>query len=188
MPAFALPAVPPARVQPRQAARKTARGMTGSKLVHVEGYFRKDGTWVPPHTREWDGVKNPTPPKRVNGSSVAGKSARNASGFTDDDPAVSAITAKGDWTDEDFDHLIDDDGKPLERPGVRMAARGGAAAVIPEDRIHEWRDRDGKILAVGWVGSRLGAIIWIRTAAGESIRAEVDDLCLDDQEFLDNMK
>jgi len=173
--------------------------MAGPKIVHVDGYFRKDGTWVPPHTREWDGIKNPSPPKRSGDVSSADKPLRKARGEPEDsddsggeDRGGNVVAADGDWDDEDFDHLVDDDGKPVERPGVRMAgrlaARGIAPPEIPEDRIREWRDKDGKVVVVGWVGSRLDEILWIRTAKGESVRVVIDDLCLADQDFVDDMK
>ena len=196
-PAFSAP-MPAARVQPRQAARTTARGMAGAQIVHVEGYFRKDGTWVPPHTREWDGIKNRPAAKRTRTASAAGKPGRNAHGAAPDDDDVGpgdhggpAVVADGDWNDEDFDHMVDDDGKPVERPGVRMAGRiavrGGNVGAVPEHKTREWRDRDGKVIAVGWVGSRLDEIFWVRTDKGESVRVEVDDLCLDDQDFLEQV-
>jgi hypothetical protein len=172
--------------------------MSRPQIVHVEGYFRKDGTWVPPHTREWDGIKNPARPKSAKAASEAVKTGRNAVAAVGDDDdgdgdverVGGAVPADGDGDDEDFEHLVDEESKPLERREVRIAgrvaARGIESSAIPEDRIREWRDKDGKVLAVGWVGSRLDEIIWIRTAKGESIRINVDDLRLDDQEFLDN--
>jgi len=167
------------------------------KIVYVEGYFRKDGTWVAPHSREWDGIKNPPPTKRGNAaaSQLPGLAAADGPEDSEDNGrgGDGSSPADADSSDEDLDHLVNERGERIARPGVRFpvrtSARGGrAAAAIPNDPIREWRDKSGLVIAVGWLGSRLDDVLWIRTAKGDSVRVDAENLCELDQEFLAKTK
>lgn len=150
---------------------------------------------MPPHTREWDGVRKLKPSKRPSSHSSAvgatkAASVRAGGGAADSANDDKPVAADGEWDNEDLEHLVDELGEPLELPGLRMAGRTVARAAphpVPEDRIREWHDADGEVIAVGWLGSRLNDSVWIRTAKGDSIRVEVDALGETDQEYLDKL-
>jgi len=170
--------------------------VAAGKSVHVKGYTRKDGTYVPPYTR--------SAPRT------------NARGFTPTAPAFASSSVPDDvpvagYTKDDGTHVrphmrhIDGikDPEPSKsgrsesalgdqghRTAHRATARGLSVATKPKKRYpsRKWRGQDGSIVAEGRMQWRVMNKLHIVGDDGSAVDLKVDELGEEDREWLDSVK
>lgn len=168
----------------------TLEAEAAGKSVHVRGYYRKNGTYVPPYTRSaprtgayglaWS-LPPSMPPRnvpvdgytRANGTYVRPHT-RPIAGGKDPEPPPSA---RGKASLRDSNH----------RTGYRATARGLSESSKIKKRYppRQWLGTDGTVLAEGRLKSRAMSKLKIERMDGSVFEVTVEQLGDDDRDWLE---
>lgn len=152
----------------RSAYSSSARSSSPGGSVHVKGYYRKDGTYVRPHTRSAPGTAtfdyHPQPePELPPESPVKVRTT----------PRTSARTTawNGNVT-------------AVDEPLPAILRTQPPSSSIVETEMRTWTDKTGKFTVVARFGGMVGTTVALRKADGTTIRIQLDQLCKADQDWI----
>jgi hypothetical protein len=167
--------------------------VAAGKSVHVKGYTRKDGSYVPPHTRSAPrtSARGFTPSAPAFSSSTVPRDVPVA-GYTKDDgsyvrPHMRHIDGIKDPESDQRGSSLRDRG---HRTTHRVAARGLSVATKPKKRYpsRKWQAQDGSVLAEGRMQWRAMNKLHIVGDDGSVVDLKIDELGAEDRDWLDSVK
>lgn len=148
----------------RSAYSGSARSSSPGGSVHVNGYYRKDGTYVRPHDRRAPGTAtfdyqpepDPVPPVKI----------RTA-------PRTTARTTawNGNVTD-------------AEEPKPPVARKRPPGDPVTEPELRKWTDKTGAFTVMARFGGMAGTTLTLNKADGATIKVQLDQLSQADQDWI----
>jgi len=148
----------------RSAYSRSSRSSFSGGTVHVSGHYRKDGTYVRPHTRRPPGTATMDYPSAPVVASVEPRTTPRTASRT-----TARTTA---WNGNVTEH---DDEATVIRP---------VPTPIPEQELRRWTNKSGRYSVIARFGGMIGATVTLHKIDGTTITIELEQLCDSDQDWI----
>lgn len=142
----------------RSAYSSSARSSSPGGTVHVSGYYRKDGTYVRPHTRRAPGTATFEPEPEPEPPPVRVRTA----------PRTTARTTAWNGNVTDVDE---------PRPARTQPP-------IAESELRRWTDKSGTFTVMARFGGMAGTTVTLNKIDDTSIKVQLGQLCQTDQDWI----